>query len=93
MRRDLGDTTMRSLTRVLGESIGYGLDHREEALSYAMDFGRGLDRALTDRFVGMYVNDLTRDYGERGRRAIERFLARGRETGLVPEFGRVEFVG
>ena len=63
----------------------------EEALDYAMDFGRGLDRPLADRFVGMYVNDLTRDYGDRGRRAIERFLAEGSAAGLVPEL-RVEFV-
>jgi 1,4-dihydroxy-6-naphthoate synthase len=58
-----------------------------------MDFGRGLDRALTDRFVGMYVNDLTRDYGARGRGAIERFLDEGRAAGLVPAGSPVEFVG
>jgi 1,4-dihydroxy-6-naphthoate synthase len=92
VRKDLGADVMGRLTGILRESIAFGLDHRDEALDYAMDFGRGLDRALADRFVGMYVNDLTRDYGERGRQAIERFLDEGREIGLVPEFGRVEFV-
>jgi len=90
VRKDLGPV-VPTLTRVLMESIEYGLDHRKEALDYAMDFGRGLDRPLADRFVGMYVNDLTRDYGDRGRRAIERFLAEGSAAGLVPEL-RVEFV-
>jgi len=93
VRKDLGDEAMRRLTAILQASIEYGLDHRKEALDYAMDFGRGLDRALTDRFVGMYVNDLTLDYGERGRRSIERFLDEGRAVGLVPEGTVVEFVG
>jgi 1,4-dihydroxy-6-naphthoate synthase len=92
VRKDLGIAGMRRLTEILMESIDYGLNHRQEALDYAMDFGRGLDRALADRFVGMYVNDLTRDYGERGRRAIERFLDEGRATGLVPAGAAVEFV-
>lgn len=90
VRKDLG-VEVSTLTRVLKDSIEYGLDHRKEALDYAMDFGRGLDRPLADRFVGMYVNELTRDYGERGRRAIETFLAEGSSAGLVPAF-RVEFV-
>ena len=93
VRRDLGDATMRDLTAVLRDSIDYGLDHREAALEYALDFGRGLDPGLTDRFVGMYVNELTRDYGERGRAAIERFLAEGFESGFVPRTVDVEFVG
>ncbi len=92
VRRDLGEETMRALTRVLARSIAYGLDHREEALAYALDFGRGLDRGMADRFVGMYVNDLTRDYGERGRDAIRRFLAEGAERGLVPPLRSIEFV-
>ena len=66
--------------------------HRDEALHYAMDFGRGLDRGLADRFVGMYVNDFTRDYGERGRQAVRRFLDEGAGAGLVPALPRVEFV-
>lgn len=93
VRRDLGAEGMRRLTAILRESIDYGLNYRKEALDYAMDFGRGLDRALADRFVGMYVNELTRDYGERGRRAIERFLDEGRAAGLVPAGTPLEFVG
>jgi len=93
VRKDLGLETMLRLTRILEASIAYGLEHREAALDYAMDFGRGLDRGLTDRFVGMYVNELTRDYGERGRRSIERFLDEGRAIGLVPAGAPLEFVG
>ncbi|HEX5042358.1 MAG TPA: MqnA/MqnD/SBP family protein [Candidatus Polarisedimenticolaceae bacterium] len=92
VRRDLGLPAMRELTRILRESIEYGLTHREEALAYALDFGRGLDGKLADRFVGMYVNDLTRDYGERGREAIRRFLEAGAAAGVVPPLGEVEFV-
>jgi 1,4-dihydroxy-6-naphthoate synthase len=92
VRKDLGPDTMARLTRLLRRSIDYALDHRNDALDYALGFARGLDRRLADRFVGMYVNDLTRDYGERGRRAIERFLAEGCRAGIVPAFGRVEFV-
>ena len=92
VRKDLGTDAMRSLTRVLRASIDYGLEHRADALRYALDFGRGLDGELTDRFVGMYVNDLTRDYGERGRAAIRRLLDEGRECGLVPTLEALEFV-
>lgn len=92
VRKDLGAATMGELTRILGESIDYGLEHRGEALRYALDFGRGLDEELTDRFVGMYVNDLTRDYGDRGRAAIERFLREGAAAGLVPRLDALEFV-
>ena len=93
VRKDLGAEGMQRLTQILRESIDYGLQNRGQALDYAMDFGRGLDRDLTDRFVGMYVNDLTRDYGDRGRRAIERFLEQGRNAGITPNFAAVEFVG
>ena len=92
VRKDLGGTAMRELTQVLGKSIDYGLEHRDEALRYALGFGRGLDESLTDRFVGMYVNDLTRDCGERGREAIERFLEEGVAAGLVPRLDALEFV-
>jgi len=92
VRRDLGTATMRTLTRVLRDSIDYGLAHRREALEYALEFGRGLDRPLTDRFVGMYVNDLTRDYGARGRAAIRRFLDEGAGAGLLPRPRSIEFV-
>jgi len=92
VRRDLGSEGMMRLTGILRESIEYGLANRKAALDYAMDFGRGLDRELTDRFVGMYVNDWTLDYGDRGRRSIERFLDEGRTVGLVPRNATVQFV-
>ena len=92
VRKDLGSETMHTLTRVLRDSIIYGLEHRKEALDYAIDFGRGLDYELNDEFVGMYVNDLTRDYGERGRKAIERFLDEGATAGLVPRIAGLEFI-
>jgi len=92
VRKDLGNETMHTLTRVLRDSINYGLDHRKEALDYAIGFGRGLDHELNDEFVGMYVNDLTRDYGERGRRSIELFLSEGAEAGLVPPIDALKFV-
>jgi len=83
IRKALGAETMRAVSTVLGESISYGLDHREEALSYAMRFARDLDRSRANRFVAMYVNDWTRGYGEKGRRAIETFLGRAAAAGLV----------
>ncbi len=92
IRKALGPETVRAVAGVLGESIAYGLSHREEALDYAMRFARDLDRERADRFVGMYVNDWTRGYGERGRRAIELFLGRAAEAGLVPRV-TVEFAG
>jgi 1,4-dihydroxy-6-naphthoate synthase len=92
VRRDLGEATMRALTHLYRDSIEYALAHRDEALEYAERFGRGLDRARTDRFVGMYVNELTLDYGARGKRAIERFLEEGAAAGLVPRLPAVEFV-
>jgi len=92
IRKALGGKTMRAVSAVLGESITYGLAHREEALSYAMRFARDLDRSRADRFVGMYVNDWTRGYGEKGRRAIETFLGRAAAAGLVPPVA-VEFAG
>jgi 1,4-dihydroxy-6-naphthoate synthase len=92
VRRDLGDATMSELTRILRASIEYGLANREEALTYAAGFGRGLDDVLNDRFVGMYVNDWTLDYGERGRRSIEKFLAEGSDAGIVPRLETIDFV-
>ena len=83
-RRDLGDR-LGDVSAVLGEAIEYGLAHRDEALAYAEQFGRGIDRATTDRFVEMYVNELTSDYGDLGRRAVEELLRRS-GTGVVPEF-------
>jgi 1,4-dihydroxy-6-naphthoate synthase len=84
VRKDLGPERCRQAARLLRRAIEYSLSHRDEALAYAMQFGRGLDRDLTDRFVGMYVNDLTRDAGSPGRRAIAEFLERGHLCGLLP---------
>ena len=91
IRRDLGEQAIAELSGLLRDSIAYGLAHRDEAVQYAMKFGRGLDRARTDRFVGMYVNDLTLDYGERGRAAIDRLLGDAWEAGLLPRRPHVEF--
>jgi 1,4-dihydroxy-6-naphthoate synthase len=91
-RRDLGPDVLRELSAVLAASIRAGLDNRERALEYALQFGRGLDDELADRFVGMYVNELTEDYGEEGRRAVRELLRRGEEIGAFEEPVRVEFV-
>ncbi len=91
IRRDLGSAAISTLSRVLHDSIAYGLAHREEAVEHAMQYGRGLDRARTDRFVGMYVNELTLDYGERGREAVRRLLGDSEAAGLLPGPVRVEF--
>jgi 1,4-dihydroxy-6-naphthoate synthase len=91
IRRDLGTRVIADVGRLFKASIEYGLAHREEALTYAMEFGRGLGRPLGDRFVGMYVNADTLDYGERGRRAVETFLARAHQAGAIPRLPAVEF--
>jgi len=92
IRRDLGLTVIREVARRVKESIQYALDHREEALAYATQFSRGLDPITADRFIAMYVNDWTLDYGERGRRAVQLLLDRGFETGILPERVQAEFV-
>jgi 1,4-dihydroxy-6-naphthoate synthase len=92
IRKDLGPAAMQEVTDILKRSIQYSLDHRDEAVQYALAFGRDLDRPLADRFVGMYVNQWTLDYGQRGREAIRLFLARGAEAGLVPPVESLEFV-
>jgi 1,4-dihydroxy-6-naphthoate synthase len=92
VRRDLGQEVMRRLSVLLRESIRYGLEHRPQALAHAARFGRGLDDVLADRFVGMYVNDRTLDYGEDGRAAVAELLRRGAEAGLVPGPVVVDFV-
>jgi 1,4-dihydroxy-6-naphthoate synthase len=90
-RRDLGDDVLHRVSEVLAESIEAGLRHRPEALRHAMRFGRGLDPTLTDRFVGMYVNRLTREFGDEGREAVEELLARGEQAGAIERPVRVEF--
>ena len=92
IRRDLGSELMRRVAGVLEASIRYALDHRDEALEHALAFGRGLDRARGDRFVGMYVNASTLDYGERGRRGVELFLSRAHAAGLLPRLPALDFV-
>jgi 1,4-dihydroxy-6-naphthoate synthase len=91
-RRDLGPDVLRDLSEVLRESIQAGLDNRSEAMEYALGFGRGLDTELADRFVGMYVNELTCDYGEEGRQAVQELLRRGEELGAFPGRVQLEFV-
>jgi 5,8-dihydroxy-2-naphthoate synthase len=87
-RRDLGSERLHRLSDILRDSITAGLTHRTEAL----DYGRGLDTSLADRFVGMYVNELTQDYGEEGREAVMELLNRGEQIGAFPEPVRVEFI-
>ncbi len=92
IRKDLGAETMQEVTDILRQSIQYSLDHRAEAVDYALQFGRDLDRDLADRFVGMYVNRWTLDYGPVGRQAIDRLLKEGADAGLVPSVGQVQYV-
>jgi 1,4-dihydroxy-6-naphthoate synthase len=92
IRRDLGPETMKRVSTMLHDSIAHALNHRTDAVDYAIKFGRGLDRKDTDTFVGMYVNQLTLDYGPRGRAALERFFGEAFEKGLIPTRVPVEFV-
>ena len=92
VRKDLGPELTSKISRHLRDSIAYGLQHRVGALDHAMQYARGLDRSKADTFVGMYVNDWTLDYGERGRQAVRLFLQRGVEAGLVKKAVTVEFV-
>jgi 1,4-dihydroxy-6-naphthoate synthase len=92
VRRDLGEPTCADLSRIVRETIEYGLAHREEAVEYALKFGRGLDTDLADRFVGMYVNDWTVDYGVKGRKAVQALLSEGAAAGLVPDPGKIDFL-
>jgi 1,4-dihydroxy-6-naphthoate synthase len=93
VRRDLGDELVGQIARLLKESIVYALEHRGEALEYALRYARDLDPALADRFVGMYVNDWTVDYGSKGREAVRTLLQRAADAGLVPGPIDVQFVG
>ena len=92
VRKDLGPELIARVSRALGRSIAYALDHREDALTDAMRFARGLPREKADRFVAMYVNDWTRSYGERGREAVRLFLARGHAAGALPRRVTPEWV-
>jgi 1,4-dihydroxy-6-naphthoate synthase len=93
IRRSLGENTMRIVTQALRDSIQHGLDHRDEALTYAMQFARDLDHVLANKFVGMYVNERTLNYGEDGREAIRKLLALGHERGIIPHPVKVDFAG
>jgi 1,4-dihydroxy-6-naphthoate synthase len=91
VRRDLPPQTITDVVRLLYESIKYALDHRDEALDYALGFGRGLQRSDADKFVGMYVNDWTLDFGDRGRTAVRELLKQAYEHGIVPKLIVPEF--
>jgi 5,8-dihydroxy-2-naphthoate synthase len=93
VRKDLGDELVETISKHLRASIAYGLEHRAKALDHAMRYARGLDRGKADRFVGMYVNDWTLDYGPRGREAVRRLLERGVDEGVITRRVQVEFVG
>lgn len=92
IRRELGEDLMRKVSACLRESIRYSLEHRQEALAYAMQFARDMEPELADRFIGMWVNELTLDYTERGREAVRRLLAEGYERGIIPRRVSVEFI-
>jgi 1,4-dihydroxy-6-naphthoate synthase len=93
IRRALGEETMRITTNALRDSIQHALDHRDEALAYAMQFARDLDPALANQFVAMYVNERTLNYGEDGREAIRKLLEMGHDRGIIPMKANVDFVG
>jgi 1,4-dihydroxy-6-naphthoate synthase len=92
IRRELGSELIASISKALRDSIQYALDHREEALAYAMQFARDLDHQMADRFVGMYVNDRTLAYGNDGKEAVEKLLGMGFKAGIIPHQPKVEFV-
>jgi 1,4-dihydroxy-6-naphthoate synthase len=92
IRRTLGPDLGRQVARIIRESISYAMEHRESALEYALQFARDMDPDLADKFIGMYVNRWTFDYGEEGRRAVRELLSRGAAAGLVPSSFRVEFL-
>ena len=92
IRKDLGSEVVREVSRLLGQSIVYALENRKEALDHAMAYARDLSREKADVFVGMYVNEWTRAYGDAGRRAVSRLLGRAAEAGVIPERIEPEFV-
>jgi 1,4-dihydroxy-6-naphthoate synthase len=91
IKRSLGEKTMREVSKILRESIQYSLDHRDAALEYAMSFGRGLDKDKADRFVAMWVNELTVDYGDYGKKAVRTFLTAAAEAGILPAVEGLDF--
>ena len=93
IRRELGPEIIHQVSECLRESIRYSLDNREDALQYAMQFARDMDTSLADRFVAMWVNNLTLDYTDRGREGVRRFLTEGFERGIIPNRPSIEFTG
>lgn len=91
IKRELGGDLIKRVSKYLRDSIKYAIDNRDEALEYALRFARGMDAGLADKFVGMYVNELTVDYGEDGRKAVELFLEMGFERGIIPKKVKIEF--
>jgi 1,4-dihydroxy-6-naphthoate synthase len=92
IRRDLGEDLMKQVSKHLHESIVYSMENREDALSYAMQFARDMEPALADRFVAMWVNDLTLDYGSRGREGVRRLMKEGFAAGIIPHEVTIDFV-
>jgi 5,8-dihydroxy-2-naphthoate synthase len=91
IKKSLGKALIERISSQLRESIEFGLAHREEAVRHSMKYGRGMEQALTDRFVGMYVNDFTIDYGQRGRDAVQLLLSRAHDAGIIPNSIKLEF--
>jgi 1,4-dihydroxy-6-naphthoate synthase len=92
VRRDMAPEMQEEMQKLIRRSVEYAMEHREEALSYALQFGRDLDQPLADKFVGMWVNELTLDMGDRGREGVRRMLQLGHERGLIPAVGEIDFV-
>ena len=92
VRRDVGADRLGALSEVLRDAIRCGLDNRSDALEYALQFGRGIDAAVADRFIEMYVNDLTEDYGDEGRMAVSELLRRGEALGAFPQPVTIDFI-
>jgi 1,4-dihydroxy-6-naphthoate synthase len=93
LRKDIEPAVQRDLLAIMRESIDYGLAHREEAVRHSMPYARDMDAKLAGKFIGMYVNDFTRDYGDAGREAIRQFLKRAAEAGYISKTPAIEFVG
>ena len=92
VRKSLGKEKITELSEILYQSIKYGLDHRAAGVAHALPLGRGLDSQLADKFIGMYVNELTLDYGDRGKKGVREFLDRAHHAGLIPAPVELEFV-
>lgn len=92
VRRDLAPELQEEMQKLIRRSVEYAMEHREEALSYALQFGRDLDQPLADKFVGMWVNELTLDMGDRGRQGVRRMLQLGHQRGFIPPVGEIDFV-